>query len=239
MLKKYYPIYKWLIYIPGLGLVTFVNFLGVLVVAPFSPRKASRWFAGMWARTLLRMVPAKLEAIGGHSVDPARSYVIVANHQSLFDIPVLYGWLKLDLKWVMKKELRKVPLIGWGCALMGHIFLDRSNRQASILQLKQVKEELLPGTSILFFPEGSRSRDGKIKPFKAGAFIMAKDLELPVLPITVKNTDTILPPGGMNLSPGSAQMIIHPPIDVDQVRRASPDQLRDKARQIIAAPLED
>lgn len=68
---------------------------------------------------------------------------------------------------------------------------------------------------------------------------MAKDLDLPLLPITVKNTDTILPPDGMNLRPGCAQMIIHPPIDVDQVRSASPDQLRDIARQIIAAPLED
>lgn len=170
MLKTFYPIYKWLIYIPGLGLVTFVNFLGVLVVAPFSPRRASRWFAGMWARTLLRMVPAKLETIGGDTLDQSCSYIIVANHRSLFDIPVLYGWLKLDLKWVMKKELRKVPLIGSGCALMGHIFLDRSNRQASIKQLEQVKEDLAPGTSILFFPEDSRSRDDKMKPFKSGAF---------------------------------------------------------------------
>ena len=239
MLKKLYPIYKWLVYIPCLGLATFVNFLGVVVVAPFSPRKASRWFAGMWARTLLRMVPARLETIGGDALDQSRSYVIVANHQSLFDIPVLYGWLKLDLKWVMKKELRKVPLIGSGCAMMGHIFLDRSNRQAAIVQLKQVKKDLLPGTSILFFPEGSRSRDGHMKVFKSGAFLMAKDLDIPILPITVKNTDTILPPDGMKLSPGRAQMIIHPPIDVDQVRSSSPEQLRDVAWQIIAAPLED
>lgn len=233
-----YPIYKWLIYIPGLGLITLLNFLGVVFVAPFSPRLASRWFAGMWARGLMYLVPAKLTVYGEENLPLHPSYIVVSNHLSLMDIPILYGWLDLDLKWVMKKELRKVPLIGGGCALLGHIFIDRSNRAEALRQLEDVKRELEPGISILFFPEGSRSRDGTLKRFKNGAFLMAKDLDLPILPITLTNADTILPPDGMDLRPGSAQMIIHPPIGVEQVRDSSSEQLRDRARAIIASRLD-
>lgn len=234
-----YPIYKWLVYIPGLGLLTFVNFLGVVVVSYVSKRLASRWFGGMWGKELMYLVPARLRRRGDDTLDTSRSYIVVANHLSLFDIPVLYGWLRLDLKWVMKKELRKVPLIGYGCYRMGHIFLDRSNRQRALEELHAVKQSLQPGTSILFFPEGTRSRDGIMQHFKSGAFVMAKDLDLPILPITLRDTDTILPPDGMRLSPGSADMIIHPPIEVDEVRSLSMDELRDKARKIIANGLED
>lgn len=235
---KLYQIYKWCIYIPMLLLSTVVNFIGVVITAVFSPRLASRWFASFWARSLLRMVPAGLNVIEDHPLDRAQSYIVVANHLSLFDIPVLYGWLNLDLKWVMKKELRKVPLIGYGCEKMGHIFLDRSNRQSALKQLQELKDSLQPGTSILFFPEGTRSRDGVMRPFKVGAFLMAKDLDLPVLPVTVRDTDTILPPDGMDLRPSRAQMIIHSPISVDEVRASTPEALRDKARASIAAALE-
>lgn len=236
---RLYSIYKWLIYVPGLLLSTFFSFLGVVITAVFSPRLASRWFASAWARSLLHMVPASLEIIEEHPLDSSQSYIVVANHRSLFDIPVLYGWLQLDLKWVMKKELRKVPMIGLGCERMGHIFLDRANRQSSMKQLQQVKKTLQPGTSIMFFPEGTRSRDGNMRPFKAGAFVMAKDLDLPILPVTVKDTDTIMPPDGLDLRPGRAQMIIHAPIPLEEVRELDANALRDKARVIIAESLEE
>ena len=110
---------------PFLLLWTLVHFLGVVVVAPFSPRAASRWFGGMWGRGLLRAVPARVRVSGLENIDPSVPYIIVANHLSLIDIPTLYGWLPLDLKWIMKKEVRRIPLIGAATAMMGHIFLDR------------------------------------------------------------------------------------------------------------------
>lgn len=232
-----YQIYKFLVYIPWLLLWTLVNFLGVVVVAPFSQQKASRWFGGAWGRGLLRGVPASLQILGEDRLDQRQSYIVVANHLSLMDIPILYGWLRLDLKWVMKKELRKVPMIGAGCALMGHIFLDRANRQAAIRELEQVKERMLPGTSILFFPEGTRSRNGQLQDFKMGAFRMAQDLDLPVLPVTIRGANAILTPDGMDLHPGRAEMIIHPPIPVEEVRQLPAEALRDRARAQIAAAL--
>ena len=230
-----YQIYKYLIYIPWLLLWTAVNFMGVVLVAPFSQRKASRWFGGMWGRGLLRGVPATLQIMGLGELDQRGSYILVANHLSLIDIPILYGWIPLDLKWVMKKELRRVPFIGPACALMGHIFLDRSDHQDALHTLAEVKSRLLPGTSVLFFPEGTRSRDGQLQAFKKGAFVMARDLDLPILPVTINNADAILTPDGMDLHPGRAQMIIHRPIGVEEVRASSADELRARARAIIAA----
>ena len=207
-------------------------------MAPFSQQKASHWFGGLWGRGLLRAVPARLRITGAGDFDRRQPYIVVANHLSLMDIPILYGWLDLDLKWVMKKELRKVPMIGPGCALLGHIFLDRGNHQAAVEQLQQVKDSLQPGTSILFFPEGTRSRSGELQAFKLGAFRMARDIDLPILPITLKGADRILPPDNIQLRPGTATMIIHPPIPVAEVRANEPEALRDRARAIIAAGLD-
>ncbi|MCB1848229.1 MAG: 1-acyl-sn-glycerol-3-phosphate acyltransferase [Halieaceae bacterium] len=233
-----YTVYKYVIYIPWLLLWTLVNFLGVVLVAPFSQQRASRWFGGMWGRGLLRAVPARLRIVGERDFDRRQPYIVVSNHLSLMDIPILYGWLDLDLKWVMKKELRKVPMIGGGCAMLGHIFLDRGNHQAAVEELQQVKDRLLPGTSILFFPEGTRSRSGELQAFKLGAFRMARDIDLPILPITLKGADRILPPDNIQLRPGTATMIIHPPIPVEEVRANEPEALRDLARAIIAAGLD-
>jgi len=233
-----YTVYKYVIYIPWLLLWTLVNFLGVVLVAPFSQQRASRWFGGMWGRGLLRAVPARLRIVGERDFDRRQPYIVVSNHLSLMDIPILYGWLDLDLKWVMKKELRKVPMIGGGCAMLGHIFLDRGNHQAAVEELQQVKDRLLPGTSILFFPEGTRSRSGELQAFKLGAFRMARDIDLPILPITLKGADRILPPDNIQLRPGTATMIIHPPIPVEEVRTNEPEALRDLARAIIAAGLD-
>jgi 1-acyl-sn-glycerol-3-phosphate acyltransferase len=234
---KLYPLYKYLIYMPFVAIWTLANFLGVVVVAPFSPRLASRWFAGTWGRGLFLAIPGKLQVRAAPSFDPRQSYVIASNHLSLIDIPVLYGWLDLDLKWVMKKEVRNIPVIGIGCALLGHIFIDRANREAAIETLQAFRSNLVPGTSILFFPEGTRSRDGRLHAFRMGAFHMARDLDMPILPVTIRGTEAILPPDGIDLRPGTAEMIIHPPICVTQVRSTSAAALRDMTQEIIAAPL--
>ena len=124
-------------------------------------------------------------------------------------------WLKLDLKWVMKQELRKLPAIGIGCEKAGHIFIDRRNPQQAAKAITEALERLGTGIGILFFPEGTRSPDGHLLTFKKGAFRTAIDQQMPLLPVTLVGTRDILPARTLRLCPGKARMVIHPPIETE------------------------
>ena len=213
-----YQPYKYLVFAPVVGLVTAsLSVLALLLSLVTTPRNASRLCAVPWARILATMTPMRVTVEGRENIDPRQSYVVVSNHQSQFDILVLYGWLGIDFKWVMKQELRGVPGIGVACERLGHIYIDRSNHAAALAALDAAKKKIVNGTSVMFFPEGTRSRSGRLRAFKKGAFRMALDLGLPVLPLTVTGTRDVLPAGTSDLMPGSARLIIHPPVPVDDV----------------------
>lgn len=216
---------------------TLANFLGVLVVAPFNRRAASRWFGGAWGRGLLRAVPVRVRIHGRDNIDPDKPYVVVINHLSLIDIPLLYGWLPLDLTWIMKKEVAKIPVIATGAALLGHVLIDRSDHQQAVRTLLRLEEALRPGTSLLFFAEGTRSRSGRLQPFKMGAFHMAHDLSLSILPVTIIGTGRVLSADTMQLHPGEVDLVIHPAIGRADVEASTPEALRDRCRAIIAGAL--
>ena len=163
--------------------------------------------------------------------------MLVSNHQSQFDIFLIYGWLGIDFKWVMKQELRFVPGIGMACNRLGHIFIDRSDHAAAMTTLEEAKKKIVNGTSVMFFPEGTRSRDGKLMRFKKGAFRMAVDLGLPILPLTVTGTRDVLPANTSNLLPGAAKLIIHEPISVEGVTARECQELSDRVREVIASSL--
>jgi 1-acyl-sn-glycerol-3-phosphate acyltransferase len=231
-------IHGWLILAPLTALSTLLFGLICLISVRFvGPARTARFTAVPWARFGLLMSGVKVHLHGMEHIKPGQSYVIVANHLSHFDIWVLYGWLGLDLRWVMKKELRDVPIIGVSCDALGHVFIDRQNRQAALASLNEARERIVAGTSILFFPEGTRSRDGTLKPFKKGAFNMALDLDLPVLPITLNGTHDILPPGSLQVSPGEVHVTVHPPLSVTGLSEADLDDLTKQSHDVIASAL--
>ena len=233
-----YQPYKWLIVIPFLVLSTlFLGTVAIVIATTVSPKLASATCGVWWARLNSFLTPMLVSVRGRRHIDKKQSYVIISNHLSHYDIFVLYGWLGVDFKWVMKKELRNVPGVGIACHRLGHIFIDRSNHAAAIATLEQAKSKIVDGTSVIFFPEGTRSRDGKLKAFKKGAFRMAVDLGLPILPLTVTGTRNVLPAGTSDLMPGSAQLIIHPPVTVDGCDPVDCDRLRNEVRDVIASRL--
>jgi 1-acyl-sn-glycerol-3-phosphate acyltransferase len=233
-----YQPYKYLVFAPVVGVVTTVQAsLAFVLSLVASPRIASRLSAVPWARILAFAAPMKVQVEGRENIDPRQSYVLVSNHQSQFDIFLLYGWLGIDFKWVMKQELRSVPGIGMACDRLGHIFIDRSNHAAAMATLEDAKNKIVDGTSVMFFPEGTRSRDGKLMHFKKGAFRMAVDLGLPILPLTVTGTRNVLPAGTSDLLPGSARLIIHPPIPVDGLTANDCSRLSNQVREVIASAL--
>ena len=237
MLRKLYKIYAWLIYAPIVGISTcFFGTSAVLLTFFLKPKMVANLCAKPWARVNSWATPMMVRVVGRQNVDPRQSYVITSNHQSQFDIFVLYGWLNIDFKWVMKQELRKVPVIGISCERLGHIYVDRSNREAALASINAAKQRIVDGTSVLFFPEGTRSRSNQMLPFKKGAFRMALDLQLPILPITIQGTRDILPSDTTDLYPGRATMIIHPPIPIEEYDHDNIDELMARTRAVIEAP---
>lgn len=237
LLHALYQPYKWLVFVPFLLLSTLVFFLLALgTVILFGPKTCSAIFPPLWSRLNSAVIPMRVKVSGAEHIDPAQSYVVASNHGSLLDIFVLYGWLDMDIKWVMKTELRKVPIIGYICEKMDHIYIDRSDSRAAVASINQAKHKITNGTSVIFFPEGTRSADGKLGKFKKGAFRLAVDLNLPILPVTISGTRDILPKGSLDLFPGTVQMTIHPPIRVWAGERHI-EPLMEKTRAVILAGL--
>jgi len=233
-----YQIYAWLIFLPLVAVLTLVfSSLTIIFAWLVNPHFASRVFAVTWAKIVSFLTPMRVTVEGAEHAQRNRSYVVASNHQSMFDILVIYGWLKLDLKWVMKAELRKIPAIGIGCEKAGHIFVERRNPKQAAQAITEALARLGDGIGILFFPEGTRSPDGRLLPFKKGAFRTAIDQQLPLLPVTVIGTRDILPARTLHLFPGRARMVIHPPIETAGMGVEELDALMQRTRETITSAM--
>lgn len=151
----------------------------------------------------------RVRVAGREHLRPNQSYVMLSNHQGAYDILALYGYLGREFRWVMKEELRKVPFLGWGCAAIGHIFVDRKNSARAIASLEAAKSHLVGGVSVLLFPEGTRSTDGRLLPFKKGGFAIARQLDLPILPVSITGSNEILPKACLFPRPGTVRVRFH------------------------------
>jgi len=233
-----YQIYAWLVLIPlGLLLTLLAGWLTMLVSVVWNPRAASRYIAANWGKVIAWLTPMLVTVEGEENADPGRTYVVVSNHQSQYDIFLVYGWLNLDLKWVVKAELRKVPGVGIGCQMAGHIFVDRSNPEQARKAVSEALERVGDGVGILFFAEGRRSVDGRLKAFKKGAFRIATSQGLPILPITIIGTRDIQRPKSMRIFPGRVRMVIHRAIEVQGGEAQETIALLHKTREVIASAL--
>lgn len=202
---------------------------------------SKRAFTGVghfWARGSLVISRVNVEVSGLANLEPGQSYIIVSNHGSEIDIPIIIQSLALNLKWVVKKELAFHPVIGPASWLMGNVFVDRRNSTKAIQSLESVKSKIQSGTSLLFFPEGTRSKIGRMLPFKTGAFRMAQQLGLPVLPLSVVNADKLMPSGQRYPNAGCVQLVVHTPVSVEDVQQTEPHLLADQVRRKIQSAVE-
>ena len=233
-----YQVYAWLFFIPVAVLLTsLTGWLVVIFSMAVSPRFAGMRVVPLWARLLAILTPMPVTVEGAQNIDPNRSYIVVSNHVSLFDIPVLYGWLNLDLRWVIKKEIRKMPGVGLGCEKAGHIFVDRRNPVEAKKSVSVALSRLKEGVGILFFAEGTRSLDGRLLPFKKGAFRIAVSEQLPVLPVTLLGTGDVLPAKTLRLFPAHVRVVIHPVIEPGVERTAQLRDLMKRTRDTIESAL--
>lgn len=148
-----------------------------------------RWWAWFVMRVFL--IPVKVE--GRENLEPGQSYVFVSNHQGAFDIFLIYGFLRRNFKWMMKRGIKKIPLVGFACQSAHHIFVDKSGPSKIKDTYEQARKTLQSGMSMVVFPEGRRSPTGQMGPFKKGAFMLADELQLPVVPLTINGSYEIMP----------------------------------------------
>ncbi len=233
-----YQPYKWLVMVPVSAASTvFFGLLAAVSAILIGPRFGSRISGMPWARLNAFLTPMSVTVVGRERIESEQSYVIVANHQSEYDIYVLYGWLGIDFKWVLKQELRKVPGLGIGCEKLGHIYVDRSNGRAAIRSINAARERITDGISVIFFAEGTFGNGRELLPFKKGAFRMAIDLGLPILPVTIAGTQDILPGGTWDLFPGRAKLIVHEPVPINGYERGELGPLIQQVRATVQSGL--
>ena len=167
-----------------------------------------------WAHHVIENAGIDLEVVGRKNLAPGETYLVMSNHQSLYDIPVLFSVIGANIRMVTKKELFHVPVFGAALAAAGFISIDRSNRHTAIRSLEGALALLASGTHVWIAPEGTRSRTGQLLPFKKGAFYLALEAGLPIRPVTLVGTRDALPAKGVRSSAGARVCVtIHPPID--------------------------
>ena len=224
-----------LLAIPLIALDTLV-FGSVALLAGLVDRtgRPCRRIARAWARVLLLVLGVRVEVSGRENV-PAGPAVYAANHGSALDIPILFGHLPVDFRIIHKRSLYLVPVLGWSLYLAGHVAIDRGNAFRARRSLDAAAVRIRGGTSVVTFPEGTRSPDAEVWPFKRGSFLMALQAQVPVVPLSLAGVKRVAPRGIFTLRPGTVRLKIHPPIATAGLHAEAAESLAAEVRRVVAA----
>ena len=233
-----YRLYQLFIAIPLLLVLTV---LAALMTAIGSMMGFSRtmgyWPGRIWSRVFCWLTFVRVKVSGKENISENTSYVFVANHQGAYDIFAIYGYLGHNFRWMMKKGLRSIPLVGWACRVSGHIYVDNSSPSAVRRTMADAEKRLAGGMSVVVFPEGARTPDGRLHPFRRGAYTLAMEFGLPVVPITIDGAFKVMPRSAMLPRPGRINLTIHKPIIASDNGRHELSSLMEKSYNAIASAL--
>jgi 1-acyl-sn-glycerol-3-phosphate acyltransferase len=230
------PPYHWwrtiFFLIPAVSLYTIV--LGTAsLVSTFFDRDgdSGHTCARAWAWLILKTTGVRVRAIGLENLDAAQSYVVAANHQSIYDIPIVFATLPLQLRIVAKASLRRIPFLGWHLQRTGHLLVDRQNPGAGIL--KRMAHLVRAHRSLIVFPEGTRSTDGSVARFKGGIFLLAIDSSLPVLPVSIARSRYVMMKGRIMVCPDEVTVTVHKPISTTGITRDRAREFAEEVRAVV------
>lgn len=235
--KALFFVYQWFITGPILLVVTILTALVTIIGTALGSRAFAYWPAHIWSRCVCVLWMVKVRVIGRENIVRDQSYVFVANHQGAFDIWSIYGYLNHPFKWLMKKELEKIPLVGYACKCAGHVFVDDSSIVGIKETIAEAEHTLRDGMSVVIFPEGSRTHDGHLIPFKRGAFMLAAEFGLPVVPVSIDGSFKVMPRSTYCVNPGTITLQIHKPL-VPGPGGFNTKRLMADCRDIISADVE-
>ncbi len=218
-----------------------VPLLGTLaiLVAAFERRKVlSHKIAWLWCRLILFLAGVKLTVEGREHLTPGKRYVFFANHQSQMDIPVLEEALRgFEIRFLAKRSLFRIPFFGWGIAALGYIPVEREDPREGLRSLLACAERIREGYSVVVFPEGTRSPDGRLQPFKMAGFLLPIKAGVPAVPVAILGTREILPKGRIWVRPGKVRVVIGDPIPTEGLTKRDREKLAEKVRDFIARNL--
>ena len=218
---------------------TIVMSLSAICASIFSgngnaPHIVGRW----WGKSILRVSGIKVQTMGLENLDPEKPCVFMCNHQSNFDILVLFSALPAQFRWIAKAELFRIPLFGRAMRGAGYISIERKDRKKAIQSLKEAAGRIRNGVSVMIFPEGTRSPDGNIGEFKKGGFILAYDAGVPIVPLVINGTWAIMSKDSLKITPGKVRLTVLPAVDVANYSKTDKPKLLEDVREKIVKEFE-
>lgn len=223
----YLTFYPWTLFV----------LLAALPISLSGENLVHRWGI-IWGRGALFLAGIKVAVRGSENIPRDRSAVYIVNHQSNFDIPILYAGLPLQFRWMAKKELFNIPLFGLAMRRCGYIPIDRSDRRKAMHSMNEAAQQIRDGASVIIFPEGTRTPDGHLQEFKKGGFLIAIKAQTPVVPVAIKGSFKVMSKNSVRINRGSIEMEIFPPFDTAGLKNTDVEPLMNRVRQPIAAKLE-
>ncbi len=186
--------------------------------------------ARAWARSILRVSGVRVAVSGAERIAPGRAHIFMANHSGNYDIPVLLAHLPVEFRWLAKAELFRIPVFGRAMHAVGCIPIDRSDRESAFGSLHRAGGVLAGGTSVMMFPEGTRSPDGTLLPFKKGGFMLALAAGVPIVPVALRGVRAVMPKGSLRVRGGAVELRIQNPISTSGLQAADRDDLMRRVR---------
>jgi len=239
------PPYHWwrtvFFLIPAISVYTIVLGTASIISSLFDRRgHFAHECARAWSWLILKTTGVRVRVEGLDRITPRTTYVFVSNHQSIYDIPVIFASLPYQLRIIAKASLAKFPVLGWHLRRGGHLFVDRGNPDRAGI-LARWRALVRDGLSLIIFAEGTRSWDGAVGRFKAGSFLLALEAGLPIVPLSVVGTRHVMQKGRLRTEPGNVELIVHDPIyppaiESPNVRDAK--RLADQVRSVVAATVD-
>jgi 1-acyl-sn-glycerol-3-phosphate acyltransferase len=236
------PPYHWwrtvFFLIPAIGVYTIA--LGTLSIASSLFERTghfAHWCARTWSRLILVTTGVRVTVAGLERLEPGRTYVFVSNHQSIYDIPILFWSLPFQLRIIAKESLGNFPFLGWHLRRTGHMLVDRRRPDRSRI-FGWASRLTSNGLSLIVFPEGTRSRDGRVARFKGGGFLLALQAGLPVVPLSIVGSRHVMLKGRLATYPGTVRLVVHDPIGTSELAGLDPKEFGERVRRVIAPDAE-
>jgi 1-acyl-sn-glycerol-3-phosphate acyltransferase len=236
------PPYHWwrtvFVLIPAITVYTIVLGAASIVSSLFDRRGYfAHRCARAWSWLILKTTGVRVSVEGLDRITPGTTYIFVSNHQSIYDIPVIFASLPYQLRIIAKESLSRFPVLGWHLKRGGHLFVDRRNPDRAGI-LERWRALVSEGLSLIIFAEGTRSRDGHVARFKAGSFLLAMEAGLPIVPLAVIGTRSVMPKGRLRTEPANVRLIVHAPIQpptVDAPTIQDAKALADRLHDVVAS----